>query len=212
MELFWLILSLSCIGLYCAQPMVGGNQELKSQAADLVREFRNGEREAFNRLVLLYQSRMYNLALNYVKDQEEARDLTQDIFVTVFRALPQLKEEDKFSAWLYQVAINHCRNRYRKLKSRGYFSSQSLDDPNSSVELRTDRSPDRDAEKMESIRLVRTVIASMSAAEKEILLLRDVQELSYEEIAEVLEMPLGTVKSKLNRARISFANKIKHYL
>ncbi|MDH4322376.1 MAG: sigma-70 family RNA polymerase sigma factor [Desulfobulbaceae bacterium] len=179
--------------------------------AELVLACQAGEKQAFNRLVLLHQTRIYNLALNYVKTPEEAKDLAQDIFVTAYRALPSLREAEKFSAWLNQLAMNHCRNRYRKLQRRGYFTSTSTDDiivP----ELIATNSPDRLLERDERDNLVRTVIAAMPAAEKEIIILRDLQELSYEEISETLGVPLGTVKSKLNRARHTFKNKIKHLL
>ncbi len=182
-----------------------------TEIAKLVQSCQGGDKQAFNRLVLLHQTRIYNLALNYVKTPEEAKDLAQDIFVTAYRALPSLREADKFSAWLNQLAMNHCRNRYRKLQRRGYFTSTSTDDiivP----ELIATNSPDRLLERNERDSLVRTIIAAMPAAEKEIIILRDLQELSYEEISETLGVPLGTVKSKLNRARHTFKNKIKHLL
>lgn len=187
------------------------NIDRGAETARLVLACQGGDKQAFNRLVLLYQTRIYNLALNYVKTPEEAKDLAQDIFVTAYRALPSLREAEKFSAWLNQLALNHCRNRYRKLQRRGYFTSTSTDDlivP----ELISIASPDRLLEQGERDALVRTVIAAMPEAEKEIIILRDLQELSYEEISETLGLPLGTVKSKLNRARLTFKNKIKHII
>jgi len=176
----------------------------------LVRALRQGDNQAFNRLVLLYQARIYNLALGYVKQQDEAKDLTQDIFVTVFRQIGKLNDDDKFAAWLYQLALNHCRNRYKKLLRRGFFSSLPIDDPESGVSLSTGATPEKDLEREDTSRLVRRAIASLPPAEKEIVLLRDMQGMSYEEISEILGLPMGTVKSKLNRARLALKNRLKN--
>ena len=213
MELFSLTACLMVIAvlLNSSPRHVQQNGDRLSETVELVLACQAGDRQAFNRLVLLYQTRIYNLALNYVKTPEEAKDLTQDIFVTAYRSLPSLREAQKFSAWLNQVALNHCRNRYRKLQRRGYFTSTSTDDIIVPELLSTDN-PEQNLERYERIQLVRTAIASLPETEKEILVLRDLQDLTYEEISETLELPLGTVKSKLNRARHALKNKIKHIL
>lgn len=184
-------------------------KELKKETTELVDKFCGGESQAFNRLVLLYQNKIFNLAFNYVKNQEEAKDLTQDIFITAHRALPNLREHDKFSSWLYQIALNHCRNRYKKLKRQGYFTSQSLDSSDIPLQLSASRSPEKDYERRQLIAMVRTTIAQMNESEKEIILLRDIQGLSYEEISKILSVPLGTVKSKLNRARLALKKRLQ---
>lgn len=176
---------------------------------ELVRSFKEGDIQAFNRLVLIYQTRIYNMALNYVKNAEEAKDLTQDIFVNVYRAIPTLREESKFQAWLYKIAVNKCRNRYNKLNRRGFFQNQSLDDDNSTIQLKGEQEPERTLEKEDIVKRVRSSIDSLKKSERDILILRDLQGLSYEEIGTILETPLGTVKSKLNRARASLKTKLK---
>ncbi len=179
------------------------------QTEELVRSFRSGDVQAFNKLVLIYQNRVYNLALNYVKNPEEAKDLTQDIFVNVYRAMPTLREESKFSAWLYRIAVNKCRNRYNRLSRRGFFRNQSLDDEKSTIQLKGEKEPETALEKEDIVNQVRTGINSLKKTERDILVLRDLQDLSYEEISEILEMPLGTVKSKLNRARAALKSQLK---
>ncbi len=183
-----------------------------NETTELVKALRQGDEQAFNKLVKLYQNKIYNLALNYVKQPEEAKDLTQDVFVTVYRSIAKLREDEKFTAWLFQVAVNHCRNRYKRLKNRGYFSSSSIDDQDTTIQLSSGEYPEKDLERNNMINLVRSEIAAMPPAEKEILLLRDIQELSYEEISAVLDVPLGTVKSKLNRARSTLKNRLKKFL
>lgn len=179
------------------------------KTGELVRSFRAGDTQAFNKLVLIYQTKIYNLALNYVKNPEEAKDLTQDIFVNVYRAMPTLREESKFSAWLYRIAVNKCRNRYNRLNRRGFFRNQSLDDENTGIQLRGEKEPELTLEKEDIVNQVRTGINSLKKTERDILILRDLQDLSYEEISTILEMPLGTVKSKLNRARAALKEQLK---
>lgn len=184
-------------------------EELKKETTELVNAFLDGNTLAYNRLVFLYQTKIYNLALNYVKSTEEAKDVAQDVFVTAYKALPKLREKSKFSSWLYQIAVNHCRNRYKKLSRQGFFSNRSINDPDSYIQLGDDKNPEKDLQKQDTIKLVRAGIASLGKAEKEIILLRDLQELSYDEISTILKIPLGTVKSKLNRARSSLKDRLK---
>ena len=186
-------------------------KKLRQETTELVKALRKGDSQSFNRLVMLYQSNIYNLALNYLKVPEEAKDITQDIFVTVYRSLSTLRDDSKFSAWLYQIATNHCRNRLKKLQKRGFFTSRSIDDPDHPIYLSNDDSPEKQIEQEDRSRIVRTAIAAMPETEKEVLIMRDLQEMTYEEISEVLGVPLGTVKSKLNRARNALKNKIKYF-
>lgn len=214
MELFILTACLMVIAVLLNSSPEHLQQEENPRRADitgLVLACQAGDNQAFNRLVLLYQTRIYNLALGYVKTPDEAKDLTQDIFVTAYRSISTLREAQKFSAWLNQLALNHCRNRYRKLQRRGYFTSSSIDDV-ITPELTVTETPDRKLEKDERVNLVRSAIMTMPETEKEIIILRDLQDLTYEEISEALRLPLGTVKSKLNRARHNLKNKIKHLL
>ncbi|MBU0682533.1 MAG: sigma-70 family RNA polymerase sigma factor [Proteobacteria bacterium] len=181
------------------------------ETTTLVRAVLQGDKQSYNRLVLLYQSRIYNLAFNYVKNEEEAKDLAQDIFVTAYKALYKLRDDTKFGAWLYQIGLNHCRNRYKRLKRRGYFTNKSLDDETISLQLTSGETPEHELEQQRTITLVRDTIATMNDGEKEILMLRDLQGMPYEEISEILDIPLGTVKSKLSRARTSLKNKLKRF-
>lgn len=213
MELFLFLACLLGIHALIAKPTLPAesvdSSDIKKKTTDLVGSFKAGEKYAFDELVVLYQTRIYNLALNYVKQTEEARDLTQDIFVTVFKAMHTLNDDSKFVAWLYQIAVNHCRNRYKKLSRRGFFNSLSMDDPDSPLQLASDDQPDRNTEQRDILRVLHDAIGTMNESEREILHLRDVQGISYEEISTMLDIPLGTVKSKLNRARTGLKNKLK---
>lgn len=209
MELFFLIITLFLILTVSSPSMATDEHQDIDETTELVRAVLSGDKQAFNRLVLLYQARIYNLAFNYVKTEEEAQDVAQDVFVTAYRALPKLRDDTKFGAWLYQIGINHCRNRYKKLKRRGYFSNKSTDDENAPVHLEGGDSPENLLEQERTITLVQETIGQMNESEKEILILRDLQGLPYDEISAILDIPLGTVKSKLNRARLNLKNKLQ---
>jgi RNA polymerase sigma-70 factor (ECF subfamily) len=212
MELFFLLTPLLLIAAFSvnAQDVVVAD-DAPDETTTLVRAVLQGDKQSYNRLVLLYQTRIYNLAFNYVKNDEEAKDLAQDIFVTAYKALSKLRDDTKFGAWLYQIGLNHCRNRYKRLKRRGYFTNKSLDDESISLQLAGGETPEHELEQQRTITLVRDTIATLNDGEKEILMLRDLQGMPYEEISEILGIPLGTVKSKLSRARTSLKNKLKRF-
>src|SRR4030043_1464909 len=88
-----------------------------------------GDKKAFEEIVLYYQKKVFNIAYRMLGNFEEARDLAQEVFFSVFESIRDLKEEIKFDAWLTQVTLNHCRNRWKYLKRRQYFNSDSIDDP-----------------------------------------------------------------------------------
>ncbi len=209
MEPLGIALCLSITILLAVGPPTNGT-DVKTEATRLLRAFRRGDKKAFDRIVLLLQDKIYNLTLNYVKQAEEAQDLTQDIFVTAYRALPSLKDDTKFVAWLYQIAVNHCRNRYKRLQRRGFFNSLSVDEPELPLHLASDDEPYKNVERRDILRVVLAAMETMSESDREILQLRDLQHLSYEEISQALDLPLGTVKSKLNRARLKLKNKLRH--
>ena len=174
MELFILIAPLLLIAAFSVNAQ-GQGSEPPDETTTLVRAVRQGDKQAYNRLVLLYQSRIFNLAFNYVKNEEEAKDLGQDIFVTAYKALPKLRDDTKFGAWLYQIGLNHCRNRYKRLKRRGFFTNKSLDDDNSPLQLAGGETPENELEQQHIIKLVRDTIATLNDSEKEIITLRDLR-------------------------------------
>ena len=88
-----------------------------------------GDRNAFEKIVLFYQKRVFNYAYRMLGNMEEAKEMAQEIFITVFESIRELREETKFDAWLKQIIFNHCRNRWNYLKRRQYFNTESIDDP-----------------------------------------------------------------------------------
>ena len=164
---------------------------------------------AFNELVVTYERRVFVLVFRMLGRREEAEDLAQEVFVQVFKAIDQFRGDSKLSTWIYRIAVNLCKNRVKYLARR---HSSSQDD----FEAMADRSPmtgakgvsvgaiSRPDELLEGMQLERAVKAAIAAVDsdfREVLILRDVEDLSYEEIAAVTGLPDGTVKSRIHRGR-----------
>jgi len=176
---------------------------------EIIASFRAGNRMAFDEIVLHYQKKVFNIAYRMLGNTEEAKELAQEVFITVFESAKDLREEVKFSAWLTQITINHCRNRWKYLKRRQYFNSDSLDDPIVTEDGEMPREiPDSSAnpeglfEKKIVKQLIEGGLARLKEEQRELVVLRDIQGYSYEEIGNVLRLPVGTIKSKLHRARM----------
>ena len=168
-----------------------------------------GDRKAFEKIVLFYQKRVFNHAYRMLGNMEEAKDLAQEIFVSVFESIRELREETKFDAWLKQITLNHCRNRWKYLKRRHYFSTDSMDDPIETEEGEVTKAfidpsdkPDVLYEKKMVQEWIQQGLLGLREDQRELIILRDLQELSYEEVGKLLSLPEGTVKSKLHRARM----------
>jgi RNA polymerase sigma-70 factor (ECF subfamily) len=175
----------------------------------LIASARKGDARAFNQLVLLYQSMAYNLAYRILNDQDAAADATQDAFVSAFKAMRKFRG-GSFKAWILRIVTNAC---YDQLRSKQRRPTESLDDMLVEQDyvgyLRDDaEQPDELAERRELNRAIRGGIASLPPEQRTVLVLSDVQGLSYQEIVEVTGLSLGTVKSRLSRAR----TKLRDYL
>jgi len=168
-----------------------------------------GDEKAFGEIVLFYQKKVFNIAYRMLGNMEEAKELAQEVFISVFGSINDLREEVKFSAWLTQITINHCRNRWKYLKRRHYFNSDSLDDPVETGDGEMAReipdssdNPERAYEKKMVQHFVQRGLGKLREEQRELVVLRDLQGYSYEEIGQLIHLPVGTVKSKLHRARM----------
>jgi len=169
-----------------------------------------GDEKAFAEIILHYQKRVFNIAYRMLGNMEEAKDLAQEVFLTVFESVKDLREEVKFGAWLTQITLNHCRNRWKYLKRRQYFNSDSYEDRiegegeaiPSSVTYPSDN-PESLYEKKMIQQFIQKGLLKLKEDQRELLILRDLQGFSYEEIGRIFQLSEGTVKSKLHRARMS---------
>lgn len=168
----------------------------------LVSAARRGELAAFNQLVLRYQSVAYNVAFRIMGDAEAAADATQDAFLKAYRGLDGFRGES-FKAWLLRIVTNTC---YDQLRARQRRPSSGLEDIVEDVEhtwrlAEAGESPDEYAERVELNRVLQWALAQLPPDQRTVVVLSDIEGLSYEEIAAVMNIRLGTVKSRLSRAR-----------
>jgi RNA polymerase sigma-70 factor, ECF subfamily len=178
---------------------------------DLVASLKAGDEEAFMVMVRLCQKRVVNTAWRILGNLDEAKEVSQDVFVKVFEAIGALREEDRFDAWLLRITVNHCRNRWKYLKRRHYFRTESIDPPDGEdgVERQIpdpSDDPGRQLEKKRRDAWVQKALLRLKEDHRELVVLRDVQGYSYEEIGEAVGLPEGTVKSRLHRARMELKN------
>ena len=191
------------------EPEPGSDGALVSQA-------RSGDAAAFDALILRHQDRVYNMAYRMLGNREDALDLSQEVFLTVFRSLGRFEAKARFSTWLYRVTVNRCRDELRRRGSVKHTRPHSLDvvrDGESPREIASNvPPPPEEAVGREMRQRVEEAIADLPGDAREVLVLRDREDLSYEEIAEILEIPLGTVRSRLNRARTLLKDELRPIL
>jgi RNA polymerase sigma-70 factor (ECF subfamily) len=185
---------------------------------EVIEGCKSGDRKAFEKIVLFYQKRVFNYAYRMLGNMEEAKELAQEVFVSVFLSIRELREATKFDSWLKQITLNHCRNRWKFLKRRQYFNTDSIDDPIETEEGEVARPvpdcsdpPDVRYEKKAVQEWIRKGLLKMREDQRELIVLRDLQGLSYEEMGTLLNLPEGTVKSKLHRARMDLKEILGEY-
>jgi RNA polymerase sigma-70 factor (ECF subfamily) len=185
---------------------VQDRQSLLQQMSDedLMEQFQAGTVEAFNILVERYSERLMHYLYGFLGDARRCEDLLQETFLRVYRNRHSYQRIAKFSTWLYTIAGNLARSEYRKRKRRRVYSIQSVnrDDEEYEIALPDETfSPDKHAESTIQDKYIQEALRSIPADFREVVVLRDVQQLTYEEIAQITGLPMGTVKSRINRGR-----------
>jgi RNA polymerase sigma-70 factor (ECF subfamily) len=184
--------------------------------AQFVERLRAGEAAAFDRLVQERSGEVYALLYRLTEDAEEARDLTQETFLRAFQNVSRFRGDADLKTWIYRIAINQARNRWRWWRRRRRDLTVSLDvesgerqEPlSASLPDREQRNPEQETLSRERERALRRALQTLSRPFREAVILRDVEGLSYEEIAATLEISIGTVKSRLSRGRIELRRKL----
>jgi RNA polymerase sigma-70 factor, ECF subfamily len=164
---------------------------------------------AFNELVVTYERRVFALVFRMLGRRDEAEDLAQEVFVQVFKAIDQFRGDSKLSTWIYRIAVNLCKNRTKYLSRRHASDQDDIDAMAERVPFSAAKGvsvadisrPDELVEGMQLELVVKRAIAQIEPDFREVLILRDVEDLSYEEIAAVTGLADGTVKSRIHRAR-----------
>lgn len=174
-----------------------------------IERLQSRDERAFLELVQLYQVRVYKLVLRMVGRPDEAEDMAQEVFVQVFKAVATFRGDSKLSTWIYRIAVNLCKNRLKYLGRRKSEVQDEYEAAEEKAELGVARGvttsdlsrPDQLVEGYQLERIVELAIAEMDPDFREILVLRDIEDLSYEELSQITGLADGTVKSRLHRAR-----------
>lgn len=189
--------------------MIPGDIIYRDDDTRLVHASLSGDSEAFGELVKKYDKLIYNTSYQLIGNPDDAFDVSQETFIKAYRSLGSFRGDSKFSTWLYKICQNAARD-YIRSKFRQKTVSLTAYDDDDTKEVQLDivdddisSQPDRSLEREESRAAVREAIAKLSEDHKNVIVLRDIEGYSYEDISEILNLEIGTVKSRLNRARLA---------
>ena len=185
----------------------------------LIARLKERDEGAFKEIVHLHGDKVFSLVFRMIGNRAEAEDITQEVFITVFKTIETFRGEAKFSTWLLRIAANQSKNRIKYLARRPTDGGE-LDDaapasasdgtPGPIAHAQID-APDKLLEAAEMERLMQTAIAALDEEHRLLVILRDVEEMSYQEIGEITGLPEGTIKSRLHRARMAIKEELdKH--
>lgn len=188
-----------------APAYVGKQDQANRREPSLVLLAQDGSLDAFNQLVLMYQDRIFNLAVRLTGDEDTADDIAQNTFLTAYRNLPRFRN-GSFKSWIYRIATNLCYDEHRRYKRNPV---QSIDQDDLAEERLSPLydfsgssvSPEREVEKHELQHFIQDALNQLEADHRSVIVLVDQMELDYQEAAGILDVPVGTVKSRLARAR-----------
>lgn len=171
---------------------------------ECVKRAKDGDIDAFEEIVKTYEKKIYNLALRYVSNSEDANDIAQDVFLRVYKSLNGFKEESAFSTWIYRVAVNVCIDYMRKNKKNNTVSLTKEDEDGEEEQIEIEDnsySPEAVYDKTELRENIRNALDELSEDHRQVIILRDINGLNYDEIGKILDIGEGTVKSRIFRAR-----------
>jgi RNA polymerase sigma-70 factor (ECF subfamily) len=179
--------------------------------AQLVRRVQEGDKGAFDLLVLKYQHKIVNLVLRYVRDPDQAMDIAQEAFLKAYRALPRFRGDSAFYTWLYRIAVNTAKNYLAAQRRRPMDVELDLQDPEQydlHAKLKETDTPEGVTLSQELNETVQRAIEALPEDLRTAIILRELEGMSYEEIATTMECPVGTVRSRIFRARDAIGKKI----
>ena len=186
---------------------------MSNQSSDkkLVKRVQKGDKGAFDLLVLKYQHKIVNLVMRYVRDPELALDITQEAFIKAYRALPRFRGDSAFYTWMYRIAVNTAKNHLAAQRRRPMDVELDLQDPEQydlHAKLKETDTPEGVTLSNELKETVERAIAALPEDLRTAIILRELEGMSYEEIAQTMECPVGTVRSRIFRARDAIAKKV----
>lgn len=178
------------------------NKDLRMEKEHIKRAIKGDER-SFEYLVKSVEERAYNIALRYMGNREDALDAMQEAFIKVYRNLPGFRMDSSFSTWVYRIVVNTCKDNLKVRARRYQMMEESSEEKILQVREEREIPEDRFLEREEAGNILK-ILNNLSSEHREILVLKDVNQLSYEEISQVLDINIGTVRSRISRAREAF--------
>lgn len=178
----------------------------------LIKRAQKGDIDAFEELIAKHEKRIYNIALRTMKNPEDAKDMAQETILKIYRAIAGFKGDCTFAVWIYRITVNTCLDELRRKKKRFASSLDELADETGLQFEDESETPEDRLSRKELGSKIAAAIASLDDDYRVAVTLRDVQGLSYQEIAEITGATLGTVKSRINRARAQLQKKLQSYV
>lgn len=199
------------LGNFFSKPRSNTSEPMVSDAisdAECVRRLQQGETDAFEILVRRHQKTIFNLVYRMLGDYDEAADIAQEAFLSAYRAIGGFRGDANFSTWLYRIALNHATTRRRSMT---HWQQHTVPIETTEPACGHHLDPAAIVEQKEIQERVQKALNSLEPDEAMIILLKDLQDIPYEEVARVLEIPMGTVKSRLHRARQALKSRLASY-
>lgn len=180
---------------------------------ELIARFQQDDNYAYDLLVKRYKDPLLNFIYRFLGNQTDAEDILQETFLRLYKNKHYYKEVAKFSTWIYTIAGNLAKTELRKRKRRKFFSlSQTANDDHDFEIPDESRNPEQEANSKITDQIIQDAIDKLSPKFKEVIILRDIQGFSYDEISEMVDVPLGTIKSRVNRARLRLQGDLHHLI
>lgn len=194
----------------------GGGKTMDGIEKLLVAKSKKGDIIAFEELISGYEKKAYNIAYRMMGNEEDAKDMAQEAFIKIYKSIKNFREESSFSTWLYRIVTNVCLDEIRKRKRNNTLPLEiniESDKGAAHIEIGADKETPEDIfERIEKRQLILNAINSLNEDYKTVIVLRDIQGFGYEEIASMLSCSLGTIKSRINRARNALKDKLRYQL
>lgn len=192
-------------------PLDNKNNKYSYTDEQLMSLFQTGDENAYIALVNRYKDKLINFIFHYLKDSESAEDVVQDTLIKLYQKKHYYKEIAKFSTWLYTIAKNLANTELRKRKNRKTTLLSRFSTDDKTFEIPSDDLGIGQQVQTDIVnKIIKDAVNQLSEKFKTVIILRDIQEISYEEISEIIGVPIGTVKSRINRARLQLQVELKH--
>lgn len=190
-------------------------QEVEIKDVDLVEQFRNGSHEAFEEIVTRYEAKVFQLAMRFTRNQEDAEEVMQDVFTTIYKKIDGFQGKSAFSSWLYRIVVNAAFMKLRKRKQHNTISIEDLAPAVRQFCLEKENNflerSDAIASSKEMRDVIQLAINRLPRQYRAVFVLRDVDGLSNQEVGEILQLSVPAVKSRLHRSRLMLRRKLQRY-